>query len=106
MTSLQCICLRRLVGFQCPCIRLQHAPSPDCDCPSCLQTALTFAAHFHCRIGGCQESFATAAAANRHFELVHIHHYDPECPCRVCAKKTWFFANHYYCKLGHLHKRR
>ena len=99
-------CLRRLAGSLCSCIRLPHVPNPNCDCPSCCETALLFSAHFHCRIGGCQESFATAAAANRHFERDHIHHYAPECPCRVCAEKTWFFAEHYYCKYGHLHKRR
>ena len=102
----QCTCLKRLFGYQCPCVRLQHLPSPDCDCLPCLQTALTFAAHFRCRIGYCQESFATASAANRHFELVHTHRYDPGCSCRICAKKSRFFAATYYCKRGHLHMRR
>jgi hypothetical protein len=104
MSPLQCICIRRLAGLPCTCIRLSHLPSPDCDCPTCSDTARSFAGRFICLIGRCREVFTSAAAANRHCERDHIHLYQLDCPCRVCARKAKYFFGSYYRLHGHRHR--
>jgi hypothetical protein len=78
-------------------------PNPGCDCPTCKETARVFVARFHCQIGRCQQSFATAAAANHHYNRYHAHYYIDDCYCRACTAKRRSFYTTCYCQSGRRH---
>jgi hypothetical protein len=74
-------------------------PNPGCDCPTCKETARVFVARFHCRIGSCQQSFATAAAANHHYDRDHADHcyHCYHCYCRACTARRLYCQSGRYC---------